>query len=427
MRQLRTVAVLATAALVLAGCGGAGGPAGGSGDGAGATAGEPAATAGFDGTTIRLGVLTPLSGPVAVIGNPVTSGNQVWFDRVNAEGGIAGKYQVELVQEDTQYAPDVTVQQYNKIKNDVVGFAQVLGTAPVLAILPLLEADGGTAGAATLDAFWVREPNLLPVGAPYQIQSINALDHYLSSGGTSADPICAMAQDDAYGDAGLAGLEFAAEQRGIALANVQRYRLGATDVTGNIGALAAAGCKMVLLTATPSDAGRVWGTAAQANFPGIWYGQSPSWIGALAQTPFAPYLQSNVRILAEGTEWGDTSVPGMQQMLDDVAAYAPDQQPDYYFAFGYYQGRAMEALLEKAVELGDLSKPGLLAANEQLGTVTFDGLAGDYQYGPVADRNPPRTTTVFQVDPAKPFGLGVLVRDVSAPEAEAFEFVEADL
>jgi ABC-type branched-subunit amino acid transport system substrate-binding protein len=426
MRQLRTVAALAAAALVLAGCGGAGGPTGGDG-GAAATAGEPAVTTGFDGTTIRLGVLTPLSGPAAVIGTPLTAGNQVWFDRINAEGGIAGRYQVELVQEDTQYAADVTVQQYNKIKNEVAAFAQVLGTAPVLAVLPLLEADGGTAGAATLDAAWVREPNLLPVGAPYQIQSINALDHYLRTGGTPADPICAMLQDDAYGDAGLAGLEFVAEQRGITLASVQRYRLGATDVTGNIGALAAAGCKMVLLTSTPSDAGRIWGTAAQANFPGLWYGQSPSWIGALAQTPFVSYLQSNVRILAEGTEWGDTSVPGMQQMLDDVAAYAPEQAPDYYFAFGYYQGKALTALLEKAVELGDLSKPGLLAANEQLGTVTFEGLAGDYDYGPATDRDPPRTTTIFQVDPAKPFGLGVLERDVSAPEAEAFEFVEADL
>ena len=52
-------------------------------------------------------MLTPLTGPVAVIGKPLTAGNEVYFDYVNKEqGGIAGKYKVELVQADTQYKPD---------------------------------------------------------------------------------------------------------------------------------------------------------------------------------------------------------------------------------------------------------------------------------------------------------------------------------
>ena len=40
-----------------------------------------------------------------MIGKPLTAGNEVYFDYVNSEGGIAGKYKVELVQEDTQYSP----------------------------------------------------------------------------------------------------------------------------------------------------------------------------------------------------------------------------------------------------------------------------------------------------------------------------------
>ena len=59
--------------------------------------------------------------------------------------------------------------------------------------------------------------------------------------------------------------------------------------------------------------------------------------------------------MAEGTEWGDTQVPGMKDMMEQVKEFKPDQQPDYYFSFGYLQGIAMTALLEKAVELGDLS------------------------------------------------------------------------
>lgn len=423
----KLVALMAAVALAaLTGCGGAGGSGGGSGGGA--AAGAPPATAGFDGTTIKLGALTPLSGPVAVIGNPLTAGSKVYFDHVNSTGGIAGRFKLELVQEDTQYKPDVTVQQYQKIKNDVVGFAQVLGTPPTLAVLPLLKADGGVAAPASLDAFWVREENLLPVGGPYQVQAINAVNYYLTEGGgTAADPICSMIQDDAYGNAGQGGLEFIAQRKGFALANTQRFKAGTTDYTGAVQALAGAGCKMVFLIATPTDAAKIWGTAAQAGFPGTWYAQSPNWTGALAKTPFVAYLQSNVKIVSEGTEWGDTSVPGMKDMLDRQQRYAPNQEPDYYFAFGYNQARAVTALLEKAVQRGDLSKPGLLAASKELGTVTFDGLTGDYGYGPAESRNPPRTSTVFAVDPAKPFGLGVAKYNFVTPEAEAFEFTKADL
>lgn len=422
-RRFRFGAALAATVLLAAACGGAG-DEGGSGGG---EAGAPANSAGFDGTTIRLGVLSPLSGPIAVIGQPLTEGNKVWFDHLNSQGGVAGKYKVELVQEDTQYQPDVTVQQYNKVKNDVVAFTQVLGTAPTLAVLPLLKSDRMIAAPASLDAFWVREQNLLPVGAPYQIQAINAMDHYLGEGGGSPQSrICTMIQDDVYGEAGQQGIDFAAERMGFTVANTQKFKVGTENYSGQIGALARAGCEMVFLTATPTDAGKIWGTAAQARFAPQWYAQSPSYVGALAKSAVAPYMRQYVTIASEGTEWGDTSVPGMKDMIDRVEQYAPQQQPDYYFAFGYNQARAMTALLEKAVERGDLSRDGILQASQELGTVSFDGLTGDYTYGPADKRNPPRSTTLFSVDPAKPFGLATLKYNFSSDAAQAFEFTKAN-
>ena len=417
--------VLATGlALVLVACGGAGEDD----DAGGGSAGAPSAVAGFDGKTIKLGVLTPLTGTVAVIGQPLTAGNEVFFKALNEMGGVAGKYRVELVQEDSQYKTDVAVQKYNKIKGDVVAFTQVLGTAPTLAVLPQLKTDKILAAPASLDALWVREENLLPVGAPYQVQAINAMEYYFTDGGGSkSDTICTMIQDDVYGEAGQQGIDFAAEKYDFNVANTQRFKVGTENYAGQIGALAGAGCKVVFLVATPSDAAKIWGTAAQARFAPQWFGQSPSYTGALAKSAVAPYMQQSVLIVSEGTEWGDESVPGMKTMVADATKFAPDQEPDYYFAFGYNQARAMTAVLEKAVELGDLSRAGILKASNELDTVTFDGLTGDYQYGPAETRNPPRSSTIFAVDPAKPFGLKKVKYNFTSDAAKEIQFEKADL
>jgi ABC-type branched-subunit amino acid transport system substrate-binding protein len=396
-------------------------------DGGGGGGGEVQQTAGFDGTTIKVGVLTPLSGPVAVIGQPLTAGNEVYFEALNQKGGIAGKYKVEIEQADTQYEPDRTVQQYNRLKGDVVAFTQVLGTAPTLAVLPQLKRDKVLAAPASLDATWVREENLLPIGGPYQVQAINAMDYYLKKEGGEGKNICTLIQDDAYGEAGQAGVDFAAEQLNFEVAETQRFRVGAKDVSGQISRLRSAKCDAVFLVATPTDAGTIWGTAAQVKFAPRWLAQSPSWIDELGASPLAKYLAQTTLIIAEGTEWGDTEVPGMAEMVKNVKDLRPKQEPDYYFAFGYNQARAMTAVLEKAVELGDLSKEGILEATRQLGTVSFDGLTGDYQYGPAEERNPPRTSTIFEVDPKKPFGLARKEYNYESEAAKAYEFEKADI
>ena len=225
------------------------------------------------------------------------------------------------------------------------------------------------AAPASLDALWVREENLLPVGGPYQVQAINSLDYYVNEGGGKGKNVCSFIQDDAYGEAGQSGVDFAAEKLGFKVADTQRFKVGDKDVTGQVQRLQRSKCDAVFLVATPTDAGTIWGTAAKLGFAPRWIGQSPTWIDELGASPLAEYLQKTTWIAAEGTEWGDSSVEGMTAMVDNVKEFKPDQDPDYYFGFGYEQGIAMAALLEKAVELGDLSKEGIMKASEELGTV----------------------------------------------------------
>ena len=375
---------------------------------------------GFDGTTIKVGALTPLTGPVAgVIGIPLTEGNKVYLEKVNAAGGIAGKYKLELVAEDNVYNTDNTKTKYKQIKDQVVMFAQILGTPPTSAVLVDLKTDKIMASPASLDAEWIGEENLLPVGGPYQTQIVNGLAYALDEGGAKGKTVCAFAADDAYGEAGLQGFEFAAKELKFTKGPITRYTATDTDFTAQITQLKNGNCGVVTMTSLPTQTNTFLGKAQQLGFePQFYVNQSPTWVSAFAASPL---WQKNVLVMGEGTTWGDETVPGMKEMIADVAKFRPDQKPDSYFTFGYAQMKAVVALLTKAVELGDLSREGVLEASKELGTVKFDGLFGDYGYGPVEDRKPPKASSVYKVSATAPGGLEAVKKNFLSDAAKKFE------
>lgn len=431
---LRMLALLMALAMAAAACGGSSDDdddAGttttaaddGGDDGGEEPAGDPEPTAGFDGTTIRLGALTPTSGPAAIIGNPLTKGNEVYFEALNAQGGVAGKYQVELDIRDSAYAEATAIQEYNAGKGDVVMYVQILGTAIIKAVLSQMMQDDIVASPATLDADWIAEENLLPIGGPYQIQVINGLDWYVNEDGGAGTKVCMLAQDDPYGDAGEEGVDHAASELDFEKGPRVDFAVGTPDFTTQINQLEGGDCEAVVLVATPLDAAGALGRAAQAGYAPRWLVVSPGFLKLLYAGDLAPYAAENVRVLSEGANWGDESVPGMAQMVADLEEYGDGQEPDPYFAFGYNQARAVHQVLEKAVEMGDLSKEGIKAAMGELGTITFDGLLGDYEYGSgPADRNPPRTSTIFQFDADAPTGLTSVTDSFASEAAESFDF-----
>jgi ABC-type branched-subunit amino acid transport system substrate-binding protein len=421
---LRLLTGFAAIALVATACGGRDDDDDAAGDDEAAEGGAPDTVPGFDGETIRLGVVTPTSGPVAIIGEPLTNGNRAYWDYVNEElGGVGGEFQVELVIEDSAYDAPTAVQKYNEIKGDVVMFNQLLGTPIVNALLEQLVADNIVAQPASLDSFWVREENLLPIGAPYQIQAINGVDWYVNEGGGSTDSaICTLRQDDPYGEAGQEGVDFALEELGIDLTEEVTFPVGNPDFTTQITQLQGAGCEMVWLTSTPTDTGSALGKAAELGYAPRWMAQSPTWIGLFVDSPLLPYLQENFTWVSEGPEYGDESVPGMSELLRIQETYAPGQEPDIYFNFGYNEAKAVHQVLEQAVEMGDLSHDGIVEAMNSIDALEFDGLLGEYGWGAPDDRNPPRANSIFEVDPNKPIGLGLIVAEHQAPFAEDFEF-----
>ena len=136
--------------------------------------------------TITLGVLTPLSGPAALIGKPLTAGQQAYFSYLNSHGGISG-WKVNLDIKDDQYNPQLHVQDYNQIVGNVAFIAQSLGSPTTQAIeMPAQQASVLLGTAAQSSAFVNQSINAV-IGTPYAVDVANAL-YYLTHtlGKTSA-------------------------------------------------------------------------------------------------------------------------------------------------------------------------------------------------------------------------------------------------
>ncbi len=380
---------------------------------------KEASAPGVVGDTIVVAALSPLSDAVAVIGKPLAAGLQGYAKQLNAKGGIAGRYQLKVVEEDITYAnPTTGAQKYQKVKDNVALIAMTVGTDQVNGLLPLMAEDSMLLIPTTFDVEWVREPNILPWGAPYQVWAINGVAYYLETAG-AGKTICSLVLATGYGQAAEEGLAFAAKELGFQVAVKGRFRQDDQDFVAPISQLRNARCDAVVLASLPGVTGKVLGAAAQLGFEPRWISQGPTWHQTLVNTPLRDYYAKNLWVVAWGPEWDDTTAVGMRGVLEAAATFFPNQEPDLYFIAGYLQGMTTHALLEKAIALGDLSRGGILRAMEQL-TVPTGDLIGEYRYGPVATREPPRTVSIFKMNPTKPFGIELMARDYTSPVAAKY-------
>jgi ABC-type branched-subunit amino acid transport system substrate-binding protein len=338
------------------------------------------------------------------------------------------RYKVELVTLDTQYLPDIHVQQYNAVKEKVALIAQSLGTPQTKAILQQIRDDKIVTGAASLSADWFKEKYVVPNGAAYIAQVANAMQYLKDKGVTPK--LGLIYQDDDYGAEGVSGIDYAAKALGFTIVARASYKVSDTEFTAQVNTMKQAGADHVVLTSTPTPTGRILGAAAALQYAPRWIGNSPSWIGALVGTkekpsPLVPYLQQNFWVVTDqGCGWTEVGAgcEGSKLMQDNLAKYAKDQVPDYYFSFGYVQATVIHAILEKAVELRDLSREGLANAFVNLKSVDTGGLRKALQFGATCQEKVGVTgSTIWKIDTTQPVALAS-VGDVDSKLAKDYKY-----
>lgn len=190
-----------------------------------ALAGPARAQDGLSDKSIVLGQSAAMSGPAAQLGIQMRAGAKLWFDHVNAQGGINGR-QIELRTRDDKYEPSLAAENTRRFINEDRVFAlfAYVGTPTSQASLPIFTEARVPFVAPFTGAELLRAPfnrYVFNVRASYYDETEAIVEHLTRIG---ARRIAVLHQADAYGQAGLDGTT-----RALAKRNLKVHALGAVE------------------------------------------------------------------------------------------------------------------------------------------------------------------------------------------------------
>jgi ABC-type branched-subunit amino acid transport system substrate-binding protein len=412
-------AIIAGCALALTACGGTTrGDAGGSGGG------DLGSAPGFDASTgtFTVTALEPLSGSISSAGLALANGMKVYFDDLNAKGGIAGKYKVNFEPEDTQFNPQVAVPLYNRTKTDTVMYAGILGTTIVKTLEPQLTADNIVSVIDSSSSDYIHSPNLLSWGTPTQINVINLMAYAVDELGQKSATFCSITSGDDLGAENREGVEFGVGKLGVKFGVNVTVNQGETNFVPQVQQLQSAGCQVVVLGATTAQVPGIVAAATQLNFTAQYLGQNNVYDPSFATSPIAAYLQQHLLTTLMGLGW-ESDAPGQVAFREAIAKTGVDVKPSPFAQLGYAHAMFVAAVLEKAVQSGDVSRDAIVRASRTLGDFDYQGMLPTFGYHAPADRKPALSTGIYKVDPAVPMGVTAVDPAYRSPVVDAYPIV----
>lgn len=323
---------------------------------------------------IVLGQSAALSGPAAQLGIQMNKGAKIFFDQLNASGGVNG-HSVELRALDDGYEPDRCKANTEKlIKDDVFALLGYVGTPTCVAALPLInEAKvpffGPFTGAEALrDPFskWV-----FHVRASYYDETALIVKQLTSLG---LKKIAVFYQNDAYGKAGLEGVRRALKPLGlepVALGTVERNTVDVAKAVAEIAPKMPDG--VVQISAYKSCAAFIR-EARKAGYGGSFY--NVSFVGTQALADELGREGRGVMVSQVMPFPFSTTTQISREYLDAVQKAGPDAQPNYSSMEGYVCAKVFAEGLKRAGR--NPSREALVTALESIQNANFGGFRVDF-------------------------------------------------
>lgn len=404
-------ALLLSAALTATGC-----AAQNSGGGSGGS-GELKAGPGFDAktNTITVGNILALSGPIAATAREQLAGQQAWYDKINAAGGIAGKYKINLITADNAYEAQKAVQAYNEIKDKVALLSGVLGTPSVKALIPIANRDKMVVIPSAQDASIKDEPQLLPTFSTYQSEVANGVSYLVNK-----DPdlkkakFCVLGYNNQWGEDINEGLTYITSKWGAKVETFAKYGPTDTQLTAQMQQLKSAGCEIIGFSGAANNVPAVVSAATQLDFKPKWVMGFMANATAFSESPIADYLKENMIFTGPGGDLKGDENQTLKELRESKALNGAELTVQHIY--GHIQAIAVTTLLEKAIQNGDITREGLTKALSELEKVSFNGINGDVILTP-GNRTLPHSTTIYEYDKEySPYGLKAVESNFTAPE-----------
>jgi ABC-type branched-subunit amino acid transport system substrate-binding protein len=363
--------------------------------------------------TIKLGVLTDMTGVYASLGKSVTQAQQLYAKQTNADGGICGR-KVELVVRDHGYDPQKAVSGYTELEPKVLGFPQFIGSPFVAAVKQRVDGqDKGLVIPQAWSASLLGSPYIRVIGNTYDVETINAIDFLMKDKGLKkGDKIGHVYFEGDYGENALAGAKYAAGKAGLTVVE-QKIKPTDNDMTAQVAALKKGGVKGVVISAGPRQAASFVGVAAAVKLQVPIIGNNSAFSPQLLATQAAPALMKNYYV-ASPTEPIGTGTPAAKKLVADYKAAYPSDALDNGVVAGWTAVSVFGEALKKACTSKDLTREGV---DKALLTIN----AYDSGFGTTHDFTDPkapssRQTVILRPD-KKVTGGTKVVREAEVSEA----------
>jgi ABC-type branched-subunit amino acid transport system substrate-binding protein len=325
---------------------------------------------------IVFGQATALEGPASALGQGMRMGLEAAFAEINKAGGVKGR-KLELKSIDDGYEPTKSIEAVKKLLEEDKVFAIVgaVGTPTAAATQPIATAAGAPFIGAFTGAEFLREPYkplVMNIRASYFQETEAMVEHLTKDLGASK--IAIMYQDDAFGQAGLAGVKKALEKRQMQLAGEGTFERNTVAVKAALLAVKKAVPDAVIMISPYKPAAEFIKLARQIKLDATFV--NISFVGSDALAKELGPVGAGVVITQVVPFPKDAAIPVVGRYQASLKASAPDAQPGFVSLEGYLVGRAIIAALEKVN--GDPTRQALIEAVQKAGTFDLGGFKLTY-------------------------------------------------
>ena len=214
-----------------------------------------ASAQGVTADTITIGQSASLTGPSEELGREMKAGADAYFNAINEAGGVNGR-KIKLISIDDAGMPERTKANTLKLLNEDNVFALFgyTGAYTINPILPLIEKNKVPFFAPASGDIATREPlsrYVFNIRASYFDETEKIVEQLTRRGLTK---IALFYQNDAYGRAGLAGLERALRTRKSNILIFGSTDRNSTNVASSAQTIAKSGAQAVLISAGANTA-----------------------------------------------------------------------------------------------------------------------------------------------------------------------------